>query len=50
MWRQFIKSIHFKNDDYVIGSGISKSLYDFVKIIFKEAEIPIKKFKGVQQI
>ena len=45
-----------KNDDYVIGSGISESLYEFVKIIFKEAEIPIKnlkefsKFKRPQEI
>ena len=34
-----------KNDDYVIGSGVSKSLLDFIKIIFKEANIPIKNLK-----
>ena len=38
-----------KNDDFVIGSGVSISLYDFVKIIFKEAKIPIKNLKGLNK-
>lgn len=57
----YVKAIYLinsnkKNDDYVIGSGKYNSLKNFVKIIFKEKNLPLtmirqtKKFKRKNEI
>ena len=34
-----------KNDDFIVGTGKSYSLLDFIKIIFKKKKIPLSKIK-----
>ena len=37
------------NDDYVIGSGKHNSLLSFIKIVFREKNIPIKMLKETKK-